>query len=369
MKLPATPCAEAAAPQIIENLGADPRLERAWNELWRRAGGHCYEDYSVAAHCWEQIAKPAGNKLFCVLIWEDDRLVLAWPLVTFGRGLLRFIKPLSPCGGEAYSVLVDPQSDVAQAVASAWNRVTAECNCDIFYLPAVRADSPLHRVIPPSPRYVSRKDMAPFALLAASDDWNAYRRALAPTMRKEMDYKRRRLLRLPESEVVWIDPKIYPQRAMQLLDWILAEKQKWVAKARKAYTWVDSPSYRDFLMRSINGPDQTLKYLLCAVQVNKQPIAGILVAFCPTHVEGVIGAFDPNPSVSKLSPGSVLVEDVMKFAFQMRLNVDFGTGAEAFKLFWSQGNKVELSTYHLPLTRRGKFAVALRSQLHRLGRR
>lgn len=362
MMLPMAPRARAGC-QIIDELDRSPRLRIAWNDLWRRAGGHYHEDYATAAHCWEQMAKPAGHKLLCVLLWNEDRLVAAWPLVKFHMGPLRLIKPLTPCGGEAYSILVDPEADISEVVATAWEKVRLDGRCDILYLPSVRADSPLNGAMPGSSRYLSRQDVAPFANLAGVLNWNAYCQMLAPGLRKEMDSKHRKLRESPGSEVIWLDPLINPEMAIKLVDWMLEEKQKWVKRAGKKYTWIESPLFREFLVRSMTDPNQIVKYLLCVIQVNARPIAGTLVAFCARHIEGIIAAFDPDSSCSRLSPGSILVEHVMKLAYQMRLNVDFGTGAEAYKLFWSRGNKVELRTYHFPLTRRGEFSLAVRRRL------
>lgn len=344
---------------VIHEFDGNQSLEGGWNALWIRAKGHYHESYTVCAHAWREIARNAGDALFCVLVWEVERLVLAWPLVKYTRGPIRLIKPLTPSGGEANSILADPECDAVQWVNLAWKAVAERSNCDIFYLPLLRVGSLLDSAIPRSLIKSMEYDAAPYARLSLENDWESYCSAIGAGTWQQTARKRKRILQLEESQFIWFDPIEKPELSEELIDWMLAEKQEWAIRMQKQNTWVNSPHYRSFLVESITDRREKIKYALCAINVNKKPIAVKLLAICPGHIEYVIGAYSSNPELAKLSPGLVLDEFWMKRAFELRMDVDFGTGREAYKLFWSRGNLNELHTYRLPISMLGRFILTV----------
>jgi CelD/BcsL family acetyltransferase involved in cellulose biosynthesis len=351
---------------IIPSLDADSSLPAEWNNLWARADGHYHESYTVCRHCWESIARVDGRELLCVTLWKDGRLVLAWPLVRYAQGPLRIIKPLTPSGGEANSLLVDPGTDVAEIVQCAWTAISSKAYGDVLYLPLIRVGSPLDQAVPKIAVNGFDSDAAPWARLGLESDWDSYRKAIGARSLKHMARHRKRILEMGNAEFLSIDPVEKPDQATRLIDWMLVEKHRWTARAHKNHTWVDSRHYKNFLVRSITDASEVLKYRIFAITVNNEPVVVKLIAICPGHIEYVIGAYNSDPQIAKLSPGLVLDEDWMRMAFDLGFDVDFGTGQEAYKLFWSKGYAEPLQTYRIPITLRGKIFLSAFNQLRKL---
>lgn len=363
----ATALSPRARCAVLHDLGQDTGLELEWNELWVRAKGLFHQSYSTCVHCWQLIARPEKSELLCILLWEDDKLALAWPLVRYTKGPLRMIRPLTPCGGESNSILADAEMNVPGLVAAAWATLREKAGADVIYLPLVRVSSALDDAVPVAYRAANEEpDAAPHAQLSRERNWESYRETLSKGPWQEIVKKSRRLKQRGECEFRWIDPVEYPEQSAHLIEWMLAEKQRWVARARKSHTWVTSDQYKAFVVRSITDPSSSVKYVLCAIMLDHKPIAVKLLAICPDVVEYVIGAYDSSPEISKLSPGMILDEFWMKKVFDLRMDVDFGSGQESYKLFWSKGNCAPLSTYRIPITLRGRLVLALFAQLKKL---
>jgi CelD/BcsL family acetyltransferase involved in cellulose biosynthesis len=362
---------------IIHSLAADPRLPIEWNNLWARADGHYHESYTVCRHCWESIARVDGRELLCVTVWKGGKLVLVWPLVRYAQGPLRAIKPLTPSGGEANSLLVDPGTDVSQIVQCAWTAISNKTHGDVLNLPLIRVGSPLDQVVPKIAVNRFDRDAAPWARLGLESDWDSYRKALESDWdpyRKAIGARslkyvarhRKRILEMGNARFFSIDPTEEPDQATRLIDWMLVEKHRWTARAHKSHTWVDSRQYRNFLVQSITDASEVLKYRIFAITLNNEPVAVKLIAICSGHVEYVIGAYSSDPQIAKLTPGLVLDEEWMRTVFDLGFDVDFGTGQEAYKLFWSKGYAEPLQTYRIPITLKGKIFLSAFNQLRKL---
>lgn len=351
---------------IIHSLDADSNLSVEWNSLWARADGHYHESYTVCRHCWESIARVEGRELLCVTVWKDGRLVLAWPLVRHAQGPLRIIKPLTPCGGEANSVLVDPGADVSEVVHRAWTAISSTIHGDILNLPLIRVGSPLDQVVPKIAVNRSDRDAAPRARLGLESDWDSYRKAIGARSLKYMTRYRKRIMEMGNAEFFSIDPTESPDQATRLIDWMLIEKHRWTARAHKSHTWVDSLQYRNFLVRSITDTSEVLKYRIFAIMLNNEPVAVKLIAICSGHLEYVIGAYSSDPQIAKFSPGLILDEDWMRMAFDLGFDVDFGTGQEPYKLAWSKGYAEPLQSYRIPITWKGRVFLSAFSRLRKL---
>lgn len=351
---------------VSRSLDAEFGLSGEWNDLWTRANGHYHQSFTVCHHCWEEIAQSCGQELFCVQARNGGRLVLVWPLVRYKKGFFRIIKPLAPSGGEANTILVDPEADALELARKALTVISDKTYCDLLYVPLLRVGSALDRVISMASYISSDPDAAPLARLSLENDWNSYRNSISSRNLKQMARSRRRILEMGSAKFFCIDPKDLPDQACRLIDWMLVEKQRWTTRTGKNHTWVGSSEYRNFIVRSVTDPREIQQYRLFAITVNNEPIAVKLIAICSGHLEYVIGAYSSDSQVAKLSPGAVLDEYWMRAIFDLRLDVDFGTGREAYKLLWAKGNGDQLQTYRIPITRKGRFLLSVYNQMRKL---
>lgn len=360
--------------QIITEISEMIALEPEWNELWRKAKGAFYQSYSTAYHSWNEISAPSGRTLFCVTIREKGRLVLVFPLVRYRNGPCSIVRPLGPDAAETTDVLVDPDVDRLQTVELAWRTIEMFSRVDIIRMPFLKVGSMLDKVVNRRNNLVCVPDVAPYADLQDLTNWDEYARIIGANSRQQLNRKRKRLSELGHFEFAEVDPVAEPERAIELMDWMFAQKKVWSDRVGKQGPWITSEHYRRFIQNWISDPNNSQTMRIYTILIDKVPIAMKLAAYSIGHMDLIIAAFHADPQYSKYSPGFVLDEFWMKIVFEKRLNVDFGAGNEPYKLFWSRGLKADVMSYHVPLTLIGNTAarlwrLKLKADAHRAQRR
>jgi CelD/BcsL family acetyltransferase involved in cellulose biosynthesis len=344
---------------VITDIDQMAQLEAEWNELWLKAKGSFHQSYSVAYHSWTEISAPAGRSLFCVVLRDKGKLVLVFPLVRYRNGPCSMIRPLGPDAAETTDVLVDPQSDYQQNICLAWQTIERQSRVDIIRMPFVRVGSPLGELIKGKRNLGSESDIAPFANLQDQTSWDAYAKIIGANSRQQLNRKRKRLSEMGHFEFVEVDPVSDPAYANELMEWMFAQKKIWSERVGKQGPWITSEGYRNFLYNWMTDPGNIQQMRIYAILIDKTPIAMKLASYCVSHMDLIIAAFHSDSQYAKYSPGFVLDEFWMKIVFEKRLNVDFGAGNEAYKLFWSRNVKNDLVSYHIPRTLIGNTATQL----------
>jgi CelD/BcsL family acetyltransferase involved in cellulose biosynthesis len=97
---------------------------------------------------------------------------------------------------------------------------------------------------------------------------------------------------------------------------------------------------------------------LYVLRLNGRIIAAQLAAVCDTHIEWMIAGFDAE--LWRLSPGVILNEFCLRWAFDRKLNCSLGLGREANKVFWSKGLAHEIATFQVVNSRWGRVAYEAR---------
>jgi CelD/BcsL family acetyltransferase involved in cellulose biosynthesis len=98
---------------------------------------------------------------------------------------------------------------------------------------------------------------------------------------------------------------------------------------------------------------------LFILSLNGKPIAMNLVAIGKRVVIGMQSWFDL--AQAKWSPGSVLQEHVLKWAFENKRDLDFGPGDSKYKSNWTGGPGYTCTDIRIAKSRRGRVAVAARA--------
>jgi CelD/BcsL family acetyltransferase involved in cellulose biosynthesis len=62
--------------------------------LWTRAGGRHYLSFAFCWTAWQQVAKPKGRSLRCIIRRDEGRLAMVWPLVLRRRLMWACLAPL-----------------------------------------------------------------------------------------------------------------------------------------------------------------------------------------------------------------------------------------------------------------------------------
>lgn len=345
--------------EILTGIGEMVALETEWNALWRKARGAFYQSYSTAYHSWAEISGPSGRSLFCITVREKGRLVLVFPMVRYRNGPCSMVRPLGPDAAETTDVLVDPETDVAANVELAWRTIEQFSKVDVIRMPFVKNGSPIDRLINQRHNLVCVPDVEPYADLQDQTNWDEYARIIGANSRQQLNRKRKRLAELGNFEFIEVDPVADPDYAVELMEWMFAQKKVWSDRVGKAGPWITSDLYRKFIYNWIRDPANSQTMRIYAILIDKVPIAMKLAAYSVEHMDLIIAGFHADPQYAKYSPGFVLDEFWMKIVFAKRLNVDFGVGNEPYKLFWARGKKADLTSYHVPQTLIGNTAARL----------
>lgn len=261
---------------------------------------------------------------------------MVWPLVTYRRLLWTYLCPLSPEAGDYTRVLVTNSPAVPALIAGAWQTALKRCGADFIKLPYVDEGSELH-ALASRERHVmiAARTVAAFAKLRDETEWNTFCKTLGTMSGKKPGALERRLSKEGELAVGLTEPGDASENAA-LVDWILARKRAWGDRVGKRGEWLDSSHYRDFLVSLLCPANGRAMARLFVVTLDGAPIAATVVGVGTTCVDGLIASFDAR--FAKFGPGSIVIEHVVKWAFDQRLNVDFGVGAERFKAYWSRNN-------------------------------
>lgn len=322
--------------EIVSDEDGFRALQREWDDLWSRAHGQYGQAFDVCWLAWLHVAKPRGRQLRCIVRRENGRLVMVWPLVSYKRLLWTYLYPLSPEAGDYTRLLLADGPEAPALIAGAWRAALQRCGADFVKLPYVNEGSELH-AIASRERHVmiATRTVAALAKLHDETDWDAFCATLGTMSGKKPGALERRLSKEGQLAVRLTEPGNASENTA-LVDWILARKRTWGDRVGKRGEWLDSSHYRDFLVHLLCPPDGRAMARLFVVTLDDAPVAATVVGVGTTCVDGLIASFDPG--YAKFGPGAIVVEHVIRWAFDQRLNVEFGVGEERFKSYWSRNN-------------------------------
>lgn len=171
---------------------------------------------------WECIARPKGRELLIVVGRIDGRVVLIWPLVRHGKGLVKF---LASDRGEYRDVLVEAGAHSEKWIGEAWDALQAGEQINVLHLQDLQAHSLLKKVIEArAPRMRTNLRPAPYIDLKAWPDYEAYFSGLSRNLRQDQTRQLRRLSELGEVRYVVAGDR---QAVADTVEWIYRSKLEW----------------------------------------------------------------------------------------------------------------------------------------------
>jgi CelD/BcsL family acetyltransferase involved in cellulose biosynthesis len=325
------------------------RLE--WESLAARCPGHyLFQTWRWAATAWHIVAAPRGRTLHILTMRSEGRLVAIWPLVAYRDGCLRIVRQLSAEGSEYISPLVEPGAGSAERLESLWR---AACpHGDVLLLPFVRGDGPFAAFLRSHGARSFRDNVikAPWIDLRSYPDWSSYSSTVSHSHLRGLTREYRRLGKEGEVAFRVEDPDaIAPE-----LERMLASKDHWMVRRSRFNEWLRMPDYRAFLAAMSSGTPHREGLTLFTVRLDGVQIAAELSAVDGTRVEALVRTYDPK--WSRRSPGDILLQEVMRWAFERGLDYDFRLGNESYKAKWTR-NTADVFTCRVGLNLRGLMAV------------
>jgi CelD/BcsL family acetyltransferase involved in cellulose biosynthesis len=317
--------------QVICSAEALSALAGEWNDLAFRCPGYFLsQTFQWAETAWETIGRPSGYKLNCLTLRSGGRLVAVWPLVICrDRGRLRTVRPLGFGGHEYCAPLVEPGDEAGRRVAILWR--TAARSADLAVLRHVRADSLLAGILKAGRHWSMTEDAVPAPYVARADypDWPAYHATISSRLRYEIRSRRRKLAKMGELVL----ERESAAGCAALIDWMLDQKKHWLVRSNLNSDWIDRPDSRDFLVALAAREDATGSVVLFALKLNGVPIAAAVVSIGGSRVEGYVTVYDLEWSA--YSPGGILTEHIVQWAFEQGCDFDFRIGDQPYKFKWA----------------------------------
>jgi CelD/BcsL family acetyltransferase involved in cellulose biosynthesis len=348
-------------------LVADTRfdaLKPEWDALWRRAP----REYLMQTPDWAAISvrrPPDGRprRAMCVVGRRKGRIDALWPFVVYQNNRWRVATTIAAEWGDYTSPLVEDGPESSVRTRAIWGAARRLVRCDLFDLRYVRESSDLHRVISedPTPKELLYPLEMYEVLLKGYATWNDYWQTIDPNSRRDLNRKRRRLQEQGQVAVQQIDDV---GRGRELIDWMLHHKRIWLDHAGKEdKIRLRTNEYGDFLKAQVETFFPTGRCMMFALTLNDRVLGVDLASIDRTRFEWNVGTFDYE--FRRFSPGLLLKEHQVRWAFERGLDYDMRLGGGQHKRFFS--NLVEqTNTWRVANSAWGHAYVLMKRGVRRL---
>lgn len=347
--------------RIVTDEAALRALKPEWDGLYRkRADRHYSESFDWCWCGWTAVAKPRGRTLHCLVATDANRVVLVWPLVVDRKVLWSVARPLGSETTEYSSVLVEDAPEADSRMDLAWQALKQTSGCDVLRLPFVRDGSRLHRLVAGRNDFFFAEHFTTSAVdWKDSPTWQAYHRSLHKKQRLDISRRRRRLT---ESGNVSFAAAVDADQQPAVIEWIIDQKRRWLARTERRNDWLGTEEYRRFLVAVAERTKREGRIIVSALKLDGAVIAAAIARMDGARIETFLSAFDP--SYRKFSPSHVLYEGFLEWCFERGLEVDFRIGNERFKDHWHL-RKSKASTYDIATSSWGMAFILLKRARHR----
>ncbi len=318
--------------EIVSTEAGLLALETEWNGLWARAGRpYLSRSFGWCLAGWRTTAMPRGRRLHIVVMREEGRIVLIWPMTTDRQMGIRVARALGPESTEYDPILVEAGDEAARRIAQAWAFVRQQGAASVVTVPFVEEGTVVADAL--SRGAVYRTDHilpSPKTVFPENESWETYWRSRSANLRNGLTRRRKRMSERGAVTLDWVEDDA---TFATLLDWALGHKQAWMKRSGLANDFLGTPEYRAFLLALWAGQPAGGRLGMLALRVDGVPVAVKIGCLDGKRMEGFITTYDP--AWSAFSPGQIILADCLRWCRDNGLNYDFRIGDEAYKQDWS----------------------------------
>ena len=335
--------------QVITTEAEFLALEPEWNELWTRADRpFLSRSFGWCLAGWRTTAVPRGRRLSIVVMRENGRIVLIWPMTTDRRMGIRIARALGPESTEYDPILVEADPEAGRRVALAWDFVRHRGAANVVTVPFVEEGSATATALATGAIYQTNHMLpAPETLFPENETWETYWRSRSANLRNGLTRRRKRLAERGAVTLDWIEDDA---TFATLLDWALRHKLDWMKRSGLANDFLGTPEYRAFLLALWSRQPAGGRLAMLALRVDGVPVAVKIGCLDGKRMEGFITTYDPDWSA--FSPGQIILADCLRWCHSKGLNYDFRIGDEAYKRDWATTTRI-MNTIVLATSRIG----------------
>jgi CelD/BcsL family acetyltransferase involved in cellulose biosynthesis len=316
--------------EIITDVGTFLFLKPHWDNLFHKSADYNFsQSFEWCSTSWKIGSEPQRHKLYCLVGWVDDRVIIIWPFVGQRRALWSFARPLGTETTEYSDVLVEDGPEADCWVVLALQKLRTTCRSDVITLPNVRAGSRLHRIL--SRERPMSVEVSPISSVSwdGYQEWENYYRSLHRDFRYLLRNRRRRLA---ERGNLTFEAVTEHGQYSPIIDWLFLHKTEWLMRTNHSSPWQDTEIYKKQLIAVAAESKGIGHVMLFVLKLEGEIIAAVLGRISQSSAETVVAAFDQT--YSKYGPGQLLYEDILKWAFERRLEFDFRIGDDRYKRSW-----------------------------------
>lgn len=335
-------------------------LKPEWDALRARAGATASQSFDYAIRGWETTSRSAV-RLNIVTARDNGRLVGVWPLYIArgakGEALVRHLG----CGGhEEYAgPLIDPQYDGAKALIQAMYDVASKAG-DVLEIYNAMDGSPLQAVFRDDLRATrfSNFVVSPVIRCSQAGSWQEWFATKSKSFRDGRKQDRKRLM--AQGDLVF--RQVAAEDAATHVDWFFDSKTRWLDGRRIGSDWMRGRPVRDFYSGLVGQAEGVEGF---ALDLDGRTMAGCICLRSATTLEFYVTTFDPE--FARYSPGNVMIEDLVRWCIERRLDFDFRLIGADYKLRWADA-EIAVETTFVATTKKGVAAVRRRQRTYRINR-
>ncbi|MGJ7039982.1 CelD/BcsL family acetyltransferase involved in cellulose biosynthesis [Shinella sp. BE166] len=334
--------------RIFEGMANFLQLEEDWNRLSRSViTCHLTQTFEWCRLGWETRNASPDDRLLCATVWENDRLVAVWPFLVKTSG---FVARMAPVGCPMQEEYGDPliASDVDPERVCEYLLELVRKSADVLYVYCARQGSPMQKLLSRAGMFNIPRPMDAYSVKkVGAQSFEEFMQGHSANFRNNLKQKRKRLEKLGALRFE------LPEDAgtsAETVNWVLAEKKKWVQRQQKECPWIYQNETSDFFLAASMLRGELGRFGLFRLTLDGKPIAAYLATIDRTRTEMLVTSFDP--AYSQFSPGMLLIEDVVRWSYDHGLNFDMRPLWLGYKERWANCT-TPVITYRVPLTWKG----------------
>jgi len=324
-------------------------LRGEWDALTDVASCHASDTWAWAMAGWHCIAAQGDAALRVIVARTDGRLVGLWPLVRYQTWRGAVLRPLGSQATEYASIITEPTRHAEAIALAIWRRAAGLG--DALILPHVRAGTLLDLIAGAKARIATRDSTTTrWVDFTPHPDFESFLSTIHHDRLATLRRTRRRLAREGDLAVVAVKD---PAERAEVIDWALERKQEWLRENAISNPWIGTDGYRRFLHTLSADARSPLR--IFTLRLSGRNIAAAILSQHGMWLESNIVAHDS--SWNRFSPGTVLMTETLRFAFEQGVQFDFRIGEQRYKSSWAN-ETCRATTVHAALTMRGLPLVA-----------
>ena len=325
--------------EVIDNLAALQKLDDAWNRLSDKAGaGHrVFQSHGWCNAWWKGFCGAGASchkvQLRIIAGWDDDELVMVWPLAVQHSKLLNVLtwagSPLSQYG----DILIQPGPRQDAWIAQAWFLISNWPDIDYINLRKVRNDSPVRGILSRQAVPLGVVEMAPLVELESFEDWTAYRARMRGKSRKQQDRFSRNLKK--QGDVNF--SVVTGESAIPFIDEAITMKRDWLQRTGRMSDAISDTGTAETLKAVADAAHASAQILVARLCLDEKPIAVEVGLASNGYYCSFLGTYDHGSG--HLRPGNVEIEKMIQWTLENKFSTfDLLAPDDTYKQRWATGH-------------------------------